>query len=130
MRVGAEGRVTCLRSYDGVVTVSVGPLSRVLIAHCRMVAEVRPEGSTVRLMPSPSPGRGRVLFAAYDADGTALRDVPVALVSADPSIVVVDGRIQTIDFTVGTHEVTVTLMDSEHNELDPSVSTSATLTVQ
>ncbi len=39
-------------------------------------------------------------------------------------------RIQTVDFTVGTHDVAVTLMDSEHNEIDPSVSASATLTVQ
>lgn len=91
VQVDGEGQVTCLRSYDGVVTVSVGPLSRVVVARCRMVAEVRPEKLTMPLVPTSSVYGGWLRFLAYDPGGTALRDVPVGLVLGDARMAVVDG---------------------------------------
>ncbi len=91
VQVDGEGRVTCLRSYDGVVTVRVGELSRVLIARCRMVADVRPEKLTMPLVSPASEYGGGLSFRAYDAGGTALGDVPVTLTPGDPTRAVIDG---------------------------------------
>ena len=91
LTVDAAGQVTCLRSYDGVVTVTTsGAVATVVGAHCRLVFGVVSNRSVIDLTPGPrAPSAAR--FTAIDEAQRPLPDVPVVLVSSDPAVAVVEG---------------------------------------
>ncbi|NOK12576.1 hypothetical protein [Corallococcus exercitus] len=81
--VTAASGLRCLRSGDGTLSVTAGPVSRSEPLRCRLVETLRAP-SALRLIIPNAPVVAEV--SARDASGAVLHDVPVTLASSNPAI--------------------------------------------
>ncbi|TSC23139.1 hypothetical protein [Corallococcus sp. Z5C101001] len=81
--VTASAGVRCLRSGDGTLSATAGPVRREEPLRCRLVETLRMPSASRLIIPNAPVA---VAVSALDASGAVLHDVPVTLGSSNPSI--------------------------------------------
>ncbi|MCY1041061.1 hypothetical protein OV208_07000 [Corallococcus sp. bb12-1] len=105
--VTSSAGLRCLNSGDGVLSVSVGTVTRAEPLRCRLVETLRVPRALRLIIPN-APVVAEV--SARDVRGDVLQDVPLTLTSSNPSIFRVDAGTLT-PVSVGTANLLVSAGD-------------------